>query len=60
MKLLKLTRLNGNPIIFNWSNVISISNTTDSFGNEYCEVMFVGGRNTSVKEDLSEVESQLN
>ncbi len=60
MKMLKLTKLSGEPVIFNWSNVISVSNTNDSFGNEYCEVNVIGGRSVSVKEDLSEIEYKIN
>ena len=60
VKMLKLTKLSDEPVIFNWSNVISISNVNDSFGNEYSKVVVVGGKSVAIKEDLSEIEYKIN
>jgi uncharacterized protein YlzI (FlbEa/FlbD family) len=58
--MVKLTKTSDQPVIFNWDNVAYVTDTVDSFGNVYCEVCLVDGRCIQVKEDLDEIQSQLN
>lgn len=60
MKMVKLTKTSDQPVIFNWDNVAYVADIVDAFGNVYCEVCLVGGHNVQVKEDLDDIQSQLN
>ena len=59
MKLINLTKTSNEPILFNWDNVVCVVDSSDSFGNEYCEVHTIDGGEVQVKEKVSEIKSKL-